>query len=96
MARPLPTRVRADLFAQLAAMETAGLPPDKAWGLIKLPSVPAQTLQAVQKAVARGSSPAVAAQNAGLFTVLEGHLVRAALAAGSPAGMYQSLAESCG
>ena len=77
-------------------METAGLPADRAWGLVKLASVPPQTIQAVQKAVARGNSPAVAAQNAGLFTPLEGHLVRAALAAGSPAGVYHSLAESCG
>ena len=94
MARPLPSRVRADLFAQLAAMETAGLPPDRAWGLVKLESVPLQRIQAVQKAVARGTSAAVAAQNAGLFTPLEGHMVRAALAAGSPAGVYRSLAES--
>ncbi len=93
MARLLPSRARADLFAQLAAMETAGLPPDRAWGLIKLAGIPAHAIATVHKAVACGANPAVAAQNAGLFTPLEGQLVRAALAAGSPAAMYHSLAQ---
>lgn len=91
----LSSQIRADMFSQLAAMETAGLPPDKAWGLINLPKVPAARLQAVQKAVSRGTHPAVAAQNSQLFTPLEGSLVRAALAAGSPAHAYQRLSDSC-
>lgn len=76
-------------------MEQAGLPPDRAWGLLKLPTVPTARLQAVQKAVASGSSPVLAAQNAGLFTTLEGSVVRAALAAGSPVLAYQRMAETC-
>jgi general secretion pathway protein F len=91
----LPNRVRADMFSHLSAMEKAGLPADRAWDLLKLPTVPAARLQAVQKAVGRGGSPAVAAQNAQLFTPLEGSLVRATLAAGSPAHAYERLAESC-
>jgi general secretion pathway protein F len=91
----LPNRIRADIFSQLAAMEKAGLPADKSWGLLKLPTAPVARLQAVHRAVARGSNAAVAAQNAQLFTPFEGSLVRAALAAGSPAPAYQRLAESC-
>ncbi|MCF8210611.1 MAG: type II secretion system F family protein [Rhodoferax sp.] len=92
---PLPSRVRADMFSQLAAMERAGLPTATAWGLLNLPSVQAARLQTVQKAVTRGSSPAMAVLNAQLFTALEGSLIRAASAAGSPAHAYQRLAESC-
>jgi general secretion pathway protein F len=95
MAHPLTNSVRAELFAQLATLEKAGLPADQAWGLLKLTAVPVQTIQAVQKAVARGSNPALAAQYAGLFTPLEAQLVRAAMAGGSPAQIYQRLAESC-
>lgn len=91
----LPSRIRADMFFQLAAMEKAGLPAERAWGLLNLPTVPVARLQAVHKAVARGSNPAVAAQNAQLFTPLEGSLVRAATAAGSAAPAYQRLGEYC-
>jgi general secretion pathway protein F len=83
------------MFAQLAALEKAGLPADRAWGLLKLPTVPVARLQAAHKAIVRGSSPAVAAQNNQLFTQLEGTVVRAAMLAGSPAHAYQRLAESC-
>jgi type II secretory pathway component PulF len=94
MAKPLSSRMRADLFAQLAAMEKAGLPSDRAWSLLKVLQVPPARLQAVSQALARGGNPANVAQNAGLFTALEGNLVRAALAAGSPAQVYQRLAET--
>ncbi len=96
MAKPLlPSRVRAELFAQLATMEKAGLPADRTWSLLKVSQVPTARLQAVQQAVTRGGNPASIAQNAGLFTALEGNLVRAALAAGSPAQVYQRLAGAC-
>ena len=91
----LPIRLRADLFTQLAAMEQAGLPPDKAWGLLNLPA-PFQTrVELVKKAFRRGSNPATAAQSAGLFSPLEANLVRAALLAGSPAQTYRRLAQRC-
>lgn len=95
MAKLLSSRVRADLFAQLAAMEKAGLPADRAWGLLKLLQVPTARLQAVRQALARGGNPASAAQKVGLFTPLEGNLVRVALAAGSPVQAYQRLADTC-
>jgi general secretion pathway protein F len=95
MPSPLPSTVRSSLFAQLAAMEKAGLPADRAWALIQLPKVPQARMQAVSNAIARGASPAVTAQKAGLFTPLEASLVRAALAAGSPLHVYQRLAQTC-
>ena len=78
----LSTRLRADVFAHLAAMEQAGLPAQKAWGLLKLPAPWQPRVDGVQKAVGRGKSPAIAAQSAGLFSALEAKLVLAALNAG--------------
>ena len=92
---PLPYRVRAELFSQLAALEKAGLPAERAWSLLKLPSVAPERLESVVKSVARGNNPAVAAQKAHLFAPLEGSIVRAALVAGSPALAYERLAASC-
>jgi general secretion pathway protein F len=92
---PLPTRLRAALFAQLAAMEQAGLPTAQAWGLLKLQGVAPARLQAVRKAAERGNNPAVAAQKAGLFSALESQLVHAGLAAGSPLQVYRRLADRC-
>lgn len=91
----LPTRLRADLFTQLVAMEQAGLPPDKAWGLLNLPAQFQTRLELVKKALRRGSNPATAAHAVGLFSALEAHLVRAALLAGSPAQTYRRLAQRC-
>ena len=91
----LPIRLRADVFAHLAAMEQAGLPAQKAWGLLKLPAPWQLRVDMVKKAVGRGSNPANAAQGAGLFSVLEAKLVLAALTAGSPAHAYRRLAERC-
>lgn len=91
----LSTRLRAEVFAHLAAMEQAGLPAQKAWGLLKLPAPWQPRVDAVKKAVGRGSNPAIAAQSAGLFSTLEAKLVIAALTAGSPARAYRRLAERC-
>lgn len=91
----LKTPARADLFAQLAAMELAGLPPQKAWGLIKLPQGLQTRVATVQKALQRGTPLATAAQRAGLFSPIEAHLVRAALEAGSPGPAYRRLADRC-
>lgn len=91
----LPYQTRADLFSQLAALERAGLPAERAWVLLQLPNVPSARLQSVHKAITRGIHPAVAAQQAHLFTPLEASITRAALAAGSPAPAYERLASSC-
>ena len=97
MPRPqlLPTRLRADLFTQLAAMEQAGLPPDKAWSLLNLPAQFQARVELVKMAIRRGSNAAIAAQSAGLFSPLEANLVRAALLAGSPAQTYRRLVQRC-
>lgn len=91
----LPYRVRAELFSQLAALEKAGLPAERAWSLLELPGVAPARSESVSKSVARGHNPAVAAQKAHLFAPLEASIVRAALAAGSPALTYERLAASC-
>lgn len=91
----LPIRLRADLFTQLAAMEQAGLPPDKAWGLLNLPAPFQSRVELVKNTFRRGSNAAIAAQSAGLFSPLEANLVRAALLAGSPAQTYRRLAQHC-
>jgi general secretion pathway protein F len=95
MPQLLPTRLRADLFTQLAAMEQAGLPPDKAWGLLSLPRQFQPRVEPVKNALRRGRNLATAAQASGLFSTLEAHLVRAALIAGSPAQTYRRLAQRC-
>ena len=91
----LATRFRAEVFAHLAAMEKAGLPAEKAWGLLRLPAPWQAKVDAVKKTLGRGGNPAIAAQTQGLFSTLESRLVVAALTAGSPAPVYQSLAARC-
>ena len=88
---PLSYRVRAELFTQLAQMETAGLPPDRAFSILKVANAVQPRLDAMQRLLQR-SDPATAGERSGLFTPLEAQLVRASLAAGSPANMYQRLA----
>jgi type II secretory pathway component PulF len=91
---PLPYQVRADLFAHLAAMEKAGLPPDKAFALLRVQPGAQPRLEQLRKLLARGANPAVAGLKSGLFTVFEAALLRAALAAGSPASTYKRLADN--
>lgn len=89
---PLPYQVRADLFAHLAAMELAGLPPDKAFGLLRAPGRAQERVLAQRKLLKRGNDPASAGFKSGLFTTFETALLRAALAAGSPGPSYKRLA----
>lgn len=90
--KPLPLRIRAELYSQLAAMETAGLPFDKAFALLKVPAVAQGRLTAMRKMLKGGDFP-FAGERSGLFTKLEARLIRAAWQAGSPAGTYRRLAE---
>lgn len=91
--KPLPIRIRADLFAQLAQMETAGLPFDRAFSVLNLPS-PVQTrVEAMRTLLKKGIEFALAGEKSGLFTKLESRLIRAATNAGSPANMYRRLAD---
>jgi general secretion pathway protein F len=91
--RPLAYRIRAELFTQLARLEAAGLPYDRAVAAISLRGAAARRLRAMQAMSARGLDAARAGQESGLFTPLEARLIRAALNAGSPAATYQRLAQ---
>jgi general secretion pathway protein F len=90
---PLPYRTRGLLYTQLAQMEVAGLPFDKAAALLELTPAAAPRVAAMKKMSARGIDPATAGERSGLFTKFEARLVRAALSAGSPATMYRRLAD---
>ena len=93
--KPLPYAVRAELFLQLARLEAAGLPYERAMATIALPTPEAKRrLKAMQALAGRGLDAAKAGAQSGLFTSLEARMVRAALIAGSPAPTYQRLAES--
>ncbi|MES2298471.1 MAG: type II secretion system F family protein [Pseudomonadota bacterium] len=88
---PLPYRIRADLFAHLGAMEHAGLAPQQAFALLRLPGQSQPRLVKARALLARGDNPALAGLKSGLFTVFEASLLRAALCAGSPAPTYKRL-----
>lgn len=90
---PLPLAVRGDLYARLGAMETAGLPPDKAFGLLKFDVKTQPRVELARKLLAKGQDVATAGDKSGLFTKLEARLLRAALAGGSPARVYRRLGE---
>lgn len=90
---PLPLRLRAELFTQLAQMESSGLPFDRSLALVEIGGEGAARLQAMKKRVARGDVPAMAGEKSGVFTRLEARLIHAAWNAGSPAGVYRRLAE---
>jgi general secretion pathway protein F len=90
---PLPLRTRAELYNQLAAMETAGLPPDKAFGLLRVDRTAQPRVEMARKLLARGLDPAQAGEKSRLFSKLEVALVGATLAAGSPARTYRRLGE---
>ncbi|MDY7539779.1 type II secretion system F family protein [Undibacterium sp. RTI2.1] len=92
--KPLSFAVRANLYTHLAAMEKAGLPTDKAYGLLELPAPAQSRVVAMRKLLARGKDIPVAGQQSGLFSDLEVHLLRAATSAGSPATMYRRLADT--
>ncbi len=90
--RPLALPVRALLFQHLAAMEKAGVPPDRAYALLDLGPGARDRVRAFQGQVARGIDPPTAGANSGLFSLFETRLLRAAFSAGSPFASYQRLA----
>ncbi|SHG67518.1 type II secretion system F family protein [Massilia sp. CF038] len=90
--RPLALPVRALLFQHLAAMEKAGVPPDRAYALLDLGAASRSRVQAFQRLVARGIDPPTAGANSGLFNTFETRLLRAAFNAGSPYPTYKRLA----
>jgi type II secretory pathway component PulF len=87
--------IRANLFSQLAAMEEAGLPFDKALDILHLPPNEREHLKATRKLIRRGRGIAEAGLKGGLFTPLEASLVSAATLSGSPARTYRLIADQC-
>jgi len=88
---PMKFNVRADLFSQLATMEDAGLPFDRALRLVHLPPRERPRLAATRKWIRLGIADA--GLKAGLFTSIEASLLRVAVASGSPSRMYRLLAD---
>jgi general secretion pathway protein F len=91
--QPLPFRTRAELFLQLAQMEKAGLPFDRALAVLSLPTPFLGRIEALRALTAQGVELASAGEKSGLFTLLESRLIHAATNAGSPANTYQRLAD---
>lgn len=89
---PLALHERSLLFQHLAAMEKAGVPPDRAYALLDLGERARAQVAQFCKLVARGIPPPVAGANSGLFTRFETRLLTAAFSAGSPLPAYQRLA----
>ncbi len=92
-AKPLAWQVRADMFAQLAVMEKAGLPALQAFGLLKIPAAQQARVNAMRRLLGRGTAIAKAGQQSGMFTELESGLIGAAIEGGSPAPTYARLAK---
>ena len=90
--KPLPYRIRAELFSQLAKMESAGLPFDRALSVLHLAEAGQERLVSMVSLLKRHDF-AMAGERSGLFTRLEARLIHAAVSTGSPAHMYGRLAE---
>jgi general secretion pathway protein F len=89
---PLSLDERARLFAQLAALEDAGMPAQQACRSIRLGGQTQPRLQAMAAQLVRGRNLADAGRASGLFTALEATMLAAACQGGSPAGCYRRLA----
>ena len=90
--KPLPYRVRAELYTQLAQMENAGLPFDRAFAVLRLPKPLQARVEAMRTLLTRGVEFASAGEQSGLFNQLDSRLIRAAMNAGSLEKMYRRLA----
>lgn len=90
--KALPLGIRAQLFQQLAQMEEAGLPFDRAFAALALPPIAKQRL-ATMRSLMQRIEFASAGERSGLFTRLEARLILAAMSAGSPARVYRRLAD---
>lgn len=88
---PMRLEVRAGLFNQLATLEDAGLPFDQALRLVHLPARERWRLTGTLKWIRLGVADA--GLKGALFTSIEGPLLRAAAASGSPSRTYHLLAE---
>ena len=93
---PLPLAERAALFSQLAALEQAGVPVDRAFAMLQLAPASQARVAAAGQQLAQGRDLAGAGQRSGLFSALDVTLLQAAQSAGSPARVYQRLARHYG
>ena len=84
---------RAQLFAHLAAMEKAGVPVEWALLSLQLPKRARAALAGLHAQIAAGSDIASAGLRSGLFSQLDGSVLRAAQASGCLAAVYQRLAQ---
>lgn len=91
--KPLPVRIRADLYTQLEQMESAGLPFDRAINILQL-SKPAHSRLFAMRTLIKHDGFVRSGERSGLFTTLEAKLIQASISAGSPARIYAQLAES--
>lgn len=91
---PLNYAERALLFAQLGALEQAGVPVEQAFATLQLRPQTQQRVAVMIRHLQQGRDLARAGQQAGLFSALEVTLMQAAQAAGSPARLYQRLAHT--
>jgi len=89
---PLKFNIRAEVFKQLAALEEAGLPTDKALGLLRLPGAEPR-LAAMRRLLGKGMGIAEAGSKSGLFTRWEASLLHAAATAGKLAHTYRRLSD---
>ncbi len=90
--KPLTFRIRAELYSQLAQIEVAGLPFDRALNVLQL-AEPAQSRLLAMRALIKHHDFALAGEQSGLFSKLEARLIHASTNAGSPARMYRQLAD---
>jgi general secretion pathway protein F len=88
-------RERADLYARLATMEHAGMPPAQAFATLASAATEAlaQRYRQVQRAVTAGRELADAGRRAGLFSEMDAKLLHVATTGGSPERTYRRLAE---
>lgn len=93
MTKVLPDEIRAQIHAQLAALERAGVPVADAVGMLRLPGAQDRVARVVQE-LRKGQSLADAGARAGLFTPLETTVLRAAILGGSPADAHERLGKS--
>ncbi len=91
--KPLPYAERALLFSQLAALENAGMPVTSAFKTLQMSPPTQKRIEAASRLLNQGTDVASAGLASALFSPLDVTLVRAAQAAGSPARVYQRLAD---
>lgn len=89
---PLSLDERAQMFAQLASPEGAGVPVGQAFASLQIAGSGTRQVVAMRKYLLR-QGIAAAGERSGLFTTIEARLVGAACAAGSPERVYRRLAE---